>query len=164
MESGWTGADTGRMAARTTAEWCPERRRLEIRAIQGDTGVAIVLYPLDTIEADTYRVVHPERADSLPPSAGVGLRVFSSNTIQGYQGDSGKVVLERSSSGELSGTLDARARSVVNGQLLGLTGKFRDLIVTPQTRGCHAEPSADTAATKAESPDTAEPVDTTEVD
>lgn len=140
LEARWTGADTGKMAAPSSAEWCADRRVLEIRAIQGDTGLALALYPLDTIEADTYRVVQQETPDSTAPSAGVALRLFASNAVQGYQGDSGNVVLQQSKSGAVSGTLEARARSVVNGQQLRLSGKFRDVVVAPQSRGCGPAP------------------------
>jgi hypothetical protein len=136
VDASWTGADSGRIATRVASEWCPERRLLEIRAIQGDTGLAVVLYPVDTIEPDTYRVVLPESADTSPPAAAVALRVFSSNAVQGYQGDSGSVVMDRSSSGALSGTVEARLRSAVNGQLLTISGRLRDLVVVPQHRGC----------------------------
>ena len=35
IEAQWTGADTGRMTAAATAEWCEERRALEIAGVQG---------------------------------------------------------------------------------------------------------------------------------
>ena len=149
LEARWTGADTGAMAAIATAEWCDERRALEIRGVQGDTGLALVLYPVDSIEADTYRVVQPDAADTLPPAAGIALRLFQANAIQGYQGDSGRVVLEQAESGELSATLTARARSVVNGQLVTLSGSVRGLTVVPQARGCGSQPAADSADTNA---------------
>lgn len=131
-----------------TAEWCDERRALEIRGIAGDTGLGLVLYPVDTIAADSYRVVLPEGADSAPPAAAIALRVFSTNTIQGYQGDSGSVALRRGKDGELSGVIDARARSVVNGQVVTVSGKVGDLTIVPQKRGCGPAP-ADTADTNA---------------
>jgi hypothetical protein len=148
IEASWTGADTGKMAAPMTAEWCDKRRALEIRGVAGDTGLGLVLYPVDTIDADSYRIVPPEGADTLRSAAAIALRVFSTNTIQGYQGDSGTVALERGEGGELSGVIAARARSVVNGQLLNLTGKVRDLTIVPQKRGCGLAPgdSADTNA------------------
>jgi hypothetical protein len=124
------------MAAPMTAEWCDVRRALEIRGVAGDTGLGVVLYPVDTIEADSYRIVLPEGADTLQPAAAIALRVFSTNTIQGYQGDSGIVALARGQDGELSGVIEARARSVVNGQLLTVTGKVRDITIVPQKRGC----------------------------
>ena len=145
LEARWTGSDSGRLSAPATAEWCSERRLLEIRAMQGDTGFAMVLYPLDTVEADTYRVVPPEGADSMAPSAALALRVFSPSAIKGYQGDSGTVVLQRSRSGELSGIMEARSRPVLRTEPINISGKFSDLVVTPQTRGCAAEPPADSA-------------------
>lgn len=152
LEVKWAGSDSGQMAAPATAEWCALRRLLEIRAVQGDTGVALALYPADTLAAGRYRVVNPMKADSVRPAAGVAFRWFSQTTIQGLQGDTGTVVLERSGTGELSGSLEAKARSVVNGALVGVTGKFRNLAVHPQTHGCSTEPSP--PEEDAESPDT----------
>jgi hypothetical protein len=154
LEARWTGPDTGQVSAPAIAEWCPEHGLLEIRAVYGDTGLAMVLYPLDTIDADTYRVVPGAGADSLAPSAAVALRLFSPNAIKGYQGDSGNVVLERTGAGELSGTLEARSRSVLNGELLRITGKFRDVVVVPQIRGCLPDVPADSAGAEPEPPDT----------
>jgi hypothetical protein len=149
IEAQWTGADTGKMAAPVTAEWCDIRRALEIRGVAGDTGLALVLYPVDTVDADSYRIVLPEGADTAPPSAAIALRVFSTNTIQGYQGDSGTIALERGKDGELSGIIEARARSVVNGQLLTVTGQVRDLTIVSQKRGCGEGIPADSADTNA---------------
>jgi hypothetical protein len=150
VEASWTGADTGRMGAHGTAEWCGERRALEIRGVQGDTGLAVLVYPVDSIEPDTFRVVQPEGADTMVPAGAIVLRVFQANGVQGYQGDSGAIVLQRSESGELSGTIGARVRSVVNGEQLRLTGQLRGLPVVPQVRGCGpAAPPADSADTNA---------------
>jgi len=149
VAASWTGADTGRMAGSGIAEWCAERRALEIRGVQGDTGLAVVLYPVDSIEPDTFRVVLPEGADTLAPSGAIGLRLFEANAVQGYQGDSGAIVLQRAESGQLSGTIAARARSVVNGQQVRLTGQLRNLNVVPQGRGCVPEPLSDSADTNA---------------
>jgi hypothetical protein len=155
LEAHWIGPDTGQLSAPASAEWCPQGRRLEIRAINGDTGFAIVLYPLDTIDADTYRVVPPAGADSLAPSAAIALRFFLTTAIKGYQGDSGTVVLKRSGSGELSGTVAARSRSVLNTQALEIAGDFEGLVVSPQTRGCSPESLVDTAESLV---DSAEPL------
>jgi hypothetical protein len=149
LEARWTGADSGKISAPAAAEWCADRLLLEIRAIQGDTGLALALYAVDSIAVDSYPVVEPTRADSAPPSARVALRLFSPTTIKGYQGDSGKVILERSRSGQLSGSLAARARSALNGEQIRLSGRFEGIAVTPQERGCAPGP-ADSA------PDTTE--------
>ena len=149
IEASWTGADTGKLAAPVIAEWCGERRALEIRGVAGDTGLGLLLYPVDTIDADSYRIVLPEAADTHPPAAAMALRVFSTNTIQGYQGDSGTVALERAKDGELSGVIEARARSVVNAQVLTVTGKIRDLTIVAQKRGCGLVTPTDSADSSA---------------
>ena len=112
---------------------------LEIRAIQGDTGLAVAVYAVDTIVSDSYPVLEPSRADSSHPSASLALRLFGQTAIKGYQADSGTVILERSGSGPISGRLEARARSVVNGEQIRLSGKFQGVAVTPQERGCIRE-------------------------
>ena len=150
LEARWTGADTGKISAPATAEWCEGRRYLEIRSIQGDNGLGLALYPVDSIVPDSYRVVEPPRADSSRPSASVALRLFSQTAIDGFRGDSGTVILERSGSGQLSGRLAARARSVQNGEEISLSGKFEYLAARPQERGCTPEP-ADTAEMRADS-------------
>jgi hypothetical protein len=139
LEARWTGADSGKISALAAAEWCEDRRMLEIRTIQGDTGLALAVYPVDTIVSDSYPVVEPSRADSSPPSAGLALRVFAQTAIKGYQGDSGTVILERSGSGLISGRLAARAGSVANGEQIRLSGKFQGVAVRPQERGCIRE-------------------------
>jgi hypothetical protein len=140
LEAHWTGADTGKISAPASAEWCEDRRLLEIRAVQGDTGLGLALFAMDSIAADSYRVVDPSRADSSPPSARVALRLFSQTSVKGFQGDSGTVILKRSGSGPLSGTVSARARSVLNGQQIRVSGRFDRVAVTPQTRGCIPQP------------------------
>ncbi len=140
LDARWTGADSGKISAPASAEWCADRRLLEIRAIQGDTGLGLALYALDSIAPDSYRVVDPSRADSSPPSARVALRVFSQTTVKGFQADSGTVTLQRSGSGPLSGNVSARARSVLNGEQIRLSGRFERVGVMPQTRGCIPPP------------------------
>lgn len=139
LEARWRGAESGQILASAAAEWCEDRRMLEIRAIQGDTGLAVAVYAVDTIVSDSYPVLEPARADSSHPSASVALRLFAQTSIKGYQADSGTVILERSGSGPISGRLTARARSVVNGAQIRLTGKFQGVAVTPQERGCIRE-------------------------
>lgn len=136
LEAHWTGADAGKISGPATAEWCGIRRLLEIRTIQGDTGLALALFPAESVSSGTYRIVDPPKAESLPPAAGVAVRWFAVNAVKGFQGESGMVVLERSKSGKLSGTVAAGARSVADTQRIAITGKFQNLTIQPQTRGC----------------------------
>ena len=149
LDASWTGSDTGKISAATTAEWCEDSLFLMIRAVQGDTGLGLALRFLDSITPDSYRVMEPSRADSSPPSASVALRLFAQTTVDGFQGDSGAVVLKRVGGGPLSGSVSARARSVLNGKQITLSGRFDRVAVIPQIRGC--------LPTR---PDSAEPPDT----
>lgn len=135
LDASWTGSDTGKISAATTAEWCEDSLFLMIRAVQGDTGLGLALRFLDSITPDSYRVMEPSRADSSPPSASVALRLFAQTTVDGFQGDSGAVILKRAGGG-LSGSVSARARSVLNGKQIRLSGRFDRVAVVPQVRGC----------------------------
>jgi hypothetical protein len=98
--------------------------------------VALAVYPGKALEAGVYRVVDPVKAESVPPAASVALRVLTQNLVQGFQGDTGRVKLDSSTSGRFSGSVTARARSVVDTQRISLSGTFVDLRVVPDTAGC----------------------------
>jgi hypothetical protein len=141
FELRWNGPQAGSLSGPATAGWCAHRKVLQVHAIRGDTGVALAIYPGKALEAGVYRVVDPMKAESVPPAASVALRVLTQNLVQGFQGDTGRVTLDSSRAGRFSGSVSARARSVVDSQRIGLSGTFRDLRVVPDTAGCSpAEP------------------------
>ena len=121
------------------------QRRLEIRTIRGDTGLALAVFPEVVLSPDTYRVVAAGSKDSTPPSARVALRWFAATAINGFQGDSGTVVLERTDSGHLTGKLGARVSSVSNSDRVTVTGEFENLRVIPQSRGCIADSAVESS-------------------
>jgi hypothetical protein len=131
LKAEWSGVERGSISALATAEWCGQKRLLEIRAIQGDTGVALALYPKDSLIPGRYPVMGPLEAESLPPAAGVALRWFSQNAVKGFQGDSGTVFLDRSASGELAGSVSGSARSVADTQRVKFKGTFEGLTLRP---------------------------------
>lgn len=140
LEVEWTGADTGKLSAPAVAEWCDSLELLELRAIHGDTGIALVFYPSDSVTPDDYPVVSPEKADSSRPSAAVALRWFAETSIRGFRGDSGTVVLEAIGPGAGAGRFSAHLRSATEGSRLRVTGSFKGLTVTPAPRGCAGRP------------------------
>jgi hypothetical protein len=152
----WSGPQGGTISGPATAGWCGLRTVLEIRSVRGDTGIALALYPGKKLDPGVYRVVDPTKAESIPPAAAVAIRWLAPNVVQGFQGDSGRVSLHRSSSGQLSGWVRARARSVVDAQRIFLTGTFQDLTMLPDTLGCAPPDTADEDA----GDDDAEPADT----
>jgi len=140
LEVRWTGADTAAFGARATAEWCDSLKLLEIRAMAGDTGVGLALYPRGGIEPGTYPIRRPEVADTTPPAAAIALRWFSQAAVRGFRGDSGELSLRRVAGGALSGRFSATAHAVSGGERLSLTGSFDGLHARPAARGCAAPP------------------------
>src|SRR4051812_6349818 len=136
IEVQWSGSERGTLSAAATAEWCSILHQLEIRAVRGDTGVAIVVHPVDTISAREYPLTKPENAESLPPAASIALRWVAQSSVKGFQGESGSVNLNRAPSGEWSGKVRAAVRSVSDTQRLIVNGTFKDLRIRAQARGC----------------------------
>jgi hypothetical protein len=144
IEVHWSGSERGNMGVNATAEWCAALRLLEIQAVAGDSGVALAIYPSDSLVAGRYGVVAPARADSVRPAAALALRWRGPTSVKGFQSDTGSVVLRRTASGVLSGTLITRARSVVDTGRVDVSGSFENLQVRPASRGC-VPPPRDTA-------------------
>lgn len=164
LEVEWIGSDTGQLSAPAVAEWCDSLKLLELRAIHGDTGIALAFYPSgpgtradsvprtgsvakpdsvargDSVTPGKYPVIAPERADSSRPSAALALRWFAETSIRGFRGDSGTVVLEATSPGTLAGRFSAYLRSATEGSRLSVTGSFKDLSVTPAPEDCAGRP------------------------
>jgi hypothetical protein len=142
MSARWEGSRDGDFTAPASASWCQARRMLEVRSIRGDTGIAMALHPRRSLAAGSYRIVEPAKAESVPPAAAVAVRWLGKNLVQGFRSDSGQLELERSSTGQLSGRLHARARSVVDTERIVLTASFQN--VTPDSAvGCTAPDTTD---------------------
>lgn len=141
LEVEWTGADSGKLAGRAVAEWCGAPPMVEIRALQGDSGIAIALYPVDTIRPDSYPVLPPERADSTRPSGAVALRWFAETAVKGFRSDSGSVIVHRSADRRLSGRFSAVLRSASDTSRLQARGTFQGLTVAVPPRGCPPRPA-----------------------
>jgi hypothetical protein len=136
LVASWTGSDTARIATHATAEWCDSLRVLEIRAIKGDTGIALAIFPVDSIKPDSYPAMLPLRADSLRSAAAIALRWFAETAIMGFQSESGGVVVEATDSQRVWGRFEARMRSVTEGSRLVVRGSFFDVPVVAAARGC----------------------------
>lgn len=137
----WTGSDTGHIGAAVRVEWCDSLRMLEIRALHGDTGIAVAVYPTGAARPDSYPIVLPDRADSNRPASAVGIRWFAETAVRGFQGDKGAVVLERADD-RVSGWFQAELRSINDGRRLTLLGSFQAAPVVPMTRGCMSRRAA----------------------
>ncbi len=144
----WMGQDTGSFEAPARAEWCEEGRMLEIVSLLGDTGVAIALYPRDSLMADSLPVYDPSLGPPGRPAAGVALRVFGQVSIYAGQSRSGWLVLEQAGHDRVSGRFAAELRGVRDPVDAAVRGSFRNVPVTPATTPCTPDStgiSSDTA-------------------
>ena len=141
LEVRWTGSEAATFHAAATAEWCDSLNLLEIVAMAGDTGIAIAIYPRDSVATGSYPVRLPAAADSTPPSSAIGLRWFSQTSVRGFQSDSGELSLTRAPDGTLAGRFRAAAHPVTGKGPLTLTGSFEALRQRAATRGCSTAPA-----------------------
>ncbi len=86
LEATWSGPDQGKISAPASAEWCPDRRVLEIRAVQGDTGIAFALYPKDTLLAGAVPGGGSSPGREPAPGCGCGPPVVHPKCGQGLSG------------------------------------------------------------------------------
>jgi hypothetical protein len=136
----WTGTDSGRIDSPASAEWCDTLHLLEIRALEGDTGIGVAVYPKGVLQPGRYRVVRPELADTSRPAAAVALRWFAETSIRGFKAESGAVVLERSAPGKYSGRMEAFTKSVTDNAHVTVRGTLHELTVRPARSGCVPRP------------------------
>ena len=134
LEVQWVGGDTGKLVAPAVGEWCDSLRMLEVRAVHGDTGIALALYPADSVAPGAYPLVVPQRADSVRPAAAVALRWFAETSIRGFRSDSGTVTLTAVAPG--AGRFSGSLRSATEGTRLTVTGSFQGLTVAPAPADC----------------------------
>jgi hypothetical protein len=139
----WTGSDTGRMEASARAEWCDSLSLLEIRAMHGDTGLAVAVFPTAApVTADSYPVDRPSRVGPKPPTSAVAMRWFAETAVRGFQGERGAVVIERVDD-RVSGRFHSAMRSVTDTQRIDLSGSFSDVRVVRAARGCVSRPETE---------------------
>lgn len=132
----WTGADTGRLVAPAVAHWCPERRLLEITAVQGDSGVALVAYPNANWGSGTFPLFDPLTDSVRRPSAALAVRWPMLDLIVGYRSVGGLARLTRSP-GRIAGTVEARLlRSGSSVDTLSVKIQLPPLTLDSSAAGC----------------------------
>jgi len=141
LDARWTRADTGTLAAPATAEWCTFGRYVKLQAANGDTGLAIAIFPADTKQTSLsgrYRI-QDTLTDASRPAAAVALRWSNPTSVSGFRSDSGFVILRRGPDGLLAGEVKATGR-ILGGmpKRLAVTGTFQDVAVTPAPPGCQS--------------------------
>jgi hypothetical protein len=126
IEVSWTGADSGSLNVPAAAQWCPADSALEISGIEGDSGAAVAIFPVDSIRPGVYPAGAPGLGTARP-RAGVALRRFGENLILGYYSMSGTVTVDSGS--PLRGSLQATLKGVNTGDQVTIAGSFRGLVI-----------------------------------
>lgn len=135
LSATWTfGELSGQLASPIAAVSCPSTRLVELTATRGDTGVAILLFPTDTVvTAGNYPVFPTVIAMEPRPGAMVALRWFESVRVEAFESIDGEVVVEGAGSGGLSGRFSARLLGVERLDTVMVHGSFSG--VTPPPAG-----------------------------
>ena len=132
-----SSTDTVRFTVRARAHWCATDSSLEITGTRGDSGLAVALFPADSLHPGAYPVGAPDRAVTVRPSARVGARWFGKTVVEGYYSVSGVVNL--SAGGTLSGDLVAMLQGIGTEGQEEARGTFRNVPVRPAGLPCGAK-------------------------
>jgi hypothetical protein len=137
LEATWTGAEKGQMSGAATAVWCRATRIAQITALQGDTGLGILIHPTDSLAAGRYSIVEPASARTTAARATLGLRLLTQVAVVGYQGRAGTLTLDRLERSRISGRFEAKANVVgTTAGSISLSGRFHDVPVAMGGPAC----------------------------
>lgn len=137
LDATWSGAEKGRMSGAATAIWCTGTRIAELTALQGDTGLGLLIHPVDSLTAGRYSIVEPANLGSKGPAASLALRLVAQLAVVGYQSRGGTLTLERVERGRISGRFDAKAKiATAAAGLISVSGGFFDVPVAPGGSAC----------------------------
>ena len=130
--------DTVRFKVRARAHWCASDSSLEIVGTRGDSGLAVALFPKDSLLPGAYPVGAPDHAVIVRPSARVGARWFGKTLVEGFYSVSGVVNL--SAGGTVSGDLVAMLQGVGTEGQEEARGTFRNVPVRAAELPCGSRP------------------------
>lgn len=137
LEANWTGADKGRMSGPATALWCGAGKIAQVTAIQGDTGLGLLIHATDSLVAGRYPIVDAASARARAPGAALGLRLIGQAAVVGYQGRSGTLTLEQVGGARISGRFDAKAvPAAASAGSISVNGRFLDVAVASGGPAC----------------------------
>lgn len=99
LRASWDGPKAGKLKAPAKVFWCTRAMRLEIEAIRDDAGVALAVYPADSLRPGRYEGFNPAVYPMQRPGSAAAARWFTEQEVKGYQSDSGSAELSRGEDG-----------------------------------------------------------------
>ena len=137
LQAVWTGSDRGRLAAKATAVWCRDARLAQVTAMQGDTGISLLIHPADSLAPGRYPVVDPANARTSAPAAALALRLLGTTAVVGYRSESGTVTVERVAGGRVWGRFESQAKvATALAGTVKLNGRFAAVPVITGGSAC----------------------------
>lgn len=118
-------ARQGDLIATATATACARTRLVELVAAKGDTGIAILLLPVDSVPVPGVLPVASPLTRSEPrPAAMVAVRWFETISVDGFESTGGEVTLDAVDATGLTGRFQVRLQSVEAIDTLVVEGRF----------------------------------------
>jgi len=137
LDAAWVGSTKGRMSGTATAIWCSVARIAQVTAIQGDTGLGLLIHASDSLVAGPYPISEPASARARAPGAALGLRLLTQVAVVGYQAGGGTLTVEQVGGARISGRFDAKASAPAPASgTLTVNGRFLDVPVAPGGAAC----------------------------
>lgn len=137
FEAVWAGSDRGRLVASATGFWCRDAKIAQITAMQGDSGISVLIHPAESLVTGRYPVLEPGSARISTPAAALALRLLGSTSVVGYRSESGTLTLEKVERGRVWGQFESQAKVVT--ALAGkiqLNGRFAGVPVSAGGTAC----------------------------
>ena len=135
----WRGKEAGAMTLPATLNWCPITRVGVLEAISGDSGIAVVLYEVESLTNGPHTVVSPDMGATAPkPGASFvmrWIRIKPDTVVVGFRSETGTARIQIAR-GMASGDINARMRAVTGTDTLVAQGSFRGVPVVTTAKGC----------------------------
>lgn len=137
LEAVWDGSNRGRLVASATAVWCRDAKIARITAMEGDSGVSVLIHPAESLVVGRYSIVEPGSAQASTPAAALALRLLGSTSVVGYRSESGTLTLEKVEGGRVWGRFESQAKvaTALTGKIQ-VNGRFAGVPVTAGGAAC----------------------------
>lgn len=136
------------------AVWCRDLGFLEVVGGRNDTGIALAVFPGDSLRGGQYTVLPPAGRTDDRGIAAVAVRLFSQDELLAFEGLTGEARIDSQPDG-LAGFFNARLRTPLGGDSLLVEAHFSAVQITDGGVECRPEAAPDSAGSDSTSADSA---------